>query len=388
MPNYLNLVEITGIHLSENEEKPQSWVHALAPGTYQHPVYGELDITNDKLTGFAESVKTKVRGIDPSINYMHQGDGEAAGWVKDAKVEGNGLWLLVEWTTSAAQKIKDKAFRYFSAEFLDEWAKPTGEKFKNVLFGGALTNRPFMKDLLPLNLSENSINFAVELVEAINKAKENATKTQGEEGDVDLKKFAEALGLSEDATEEQVLAKLAEMVKPETKPEDKKNFPSVPSYKPSDDLKKLAEENPLVAGLLSTLEDTQKSLAEHNTQLREAAVHKKLAEFDNTNIVLTPRAKDLVHDFLMDSPIELHERFWEILGLLKSSSGLMVELGERAGASVRYGRSKDHATLFIDESNRVAAERKISLSEAMDEVARNNPALYEGYRTSMYISNE
>lgn len=385
MGDFLNVVELSTVHLNETEEKPQSWVHALSPGTYQHPVYGELEITSDKLTGFAESVKNKVRGIDPSINYQHQGDGEAAGWVKDAKIEGNGLWLLVEWTSHAAQKIKDKAFRYFSAEFLDDWTNATGNKFKNVLFGGALTNRPFMKDLLPINLSENSISYAFELVEAINKAKEEGRK----EGDVDLKKLCEALGLPDGTTEEQVIAKLAEINKPvEGGEKNKKDFPTVPTYTPSADLKKLAEENPLVAGLLDTLEATRKSLAEHNSQLREADVHKKLAEFDNTNIVMTPRAKDLVHDFLMDAPIELHERFWEIMGLLKSSSGLMVELGERAGASVRYGRSKDHATLFLDEANRVATDKKISLSEAMDQVARDNPALYDGYRTSMYISNE
>lgn len=383
MADFLNVIELATVQLSEADGKSQSWVHALPFGSYKHPVFGDLNMTPEKVTAFAESVKNKVRGIDPSINYAHQGDGEAAGWVKDAKVETDGLHLLVEWTTHAAQKIKDKAFRYFSAEFYDKWTSPTGAKFQDVLFGGALTNRPFMKDLLPINLSENSINYAFELVEAINKAKEN----EREEVEVDLKKLCEVLGLPEGSTEEQVLAKLAES-KPADKDKDKKAFPTVPKYTPSADLKRLAEENPLVSGLLETVEAQLKALTDHNERLREAEVNKKLAEFDNTNIVLTPRAKDLVHDYLMESPVELHERFWDILGLLKSSSGLMVELGERAGVSVRYGRSKDSATLFMDTAKNIATERKITLSEAMDEVARGNPELYNSYRTSMYISNE
>lgn len=394
MGDFLNVVELNTVQLSDTNDVMQSWVHALAPGKYQHPVFGELDITPEKIAGFAESIKNRIRGIDPSINYMHGdahgGDGEAAGWVKDAKVEPNGLWVLVEWTKEAAEKIKNKVWRYFSAEYRDQWTDPNGRKFANVFFGGALTNRPFMKNLLPINLSESSINFAFELVDTINKAKEEHNKSR-KEGDVDLTKLCEVLGLPADSSEAVVLAELGKLkggvqtpAVMDTKPQDKKAHPTVPPVNISDELRTLAEENAMVRALIETVDAQNKALQEFNIGLREAEINRRLNEFDNTNIVLTPRCKDLVHDFLMEAPVELHERFWEIMGLLKSSSGIMVELGERAGASVRYGKSKDHVTLFMDEANKLAQDKKISLTEAMEQVARDNPELYAGYRNAAY----
>jgi t-SNARE complex subunit (syntaxin) len=117
-------------------------------------------------------------------------------------------------------------------------------------------------------------------------------------------------------------------------------------------------------------------------------VDRRLAEFDRSQIVLTPVAKDLVHDFALDLPVALTERFWEIMEKMRTSSSLMVELGERAGTSVRYGRSKDATSLFMDEANRIASEQKISLTEAMEQTARNNAALYDQYRSDTYAFKE
>src|SRR5438034_187333 len=167
--DWLNLVDVSSIHLADDK----SWIHALPVGEYNHPVYGKMSLTSEKITNFAENIKAKVRGIDPSINEMHgvSGDGPAAGWVKDADARPDGLWLSVEWTPATAQAIKDKKWRYFSAEYRDKWTNPQGKEFKNVIFGGALTNRPFMKNLLPINLSESSVENALELVKVINASK-------------------------------------------------------------------------------------------------------------------------------------------------------------------------------------------------------------------------
>jgi phage I-like protein len=98
------------------DESGRGWIQAMRVGSYEHPRYGKLEFTLERLQRFAESVKRKVRGIDPDIDYDHKMDPargrEAAGWVKDAKVDGNALWLLVEWTKTAADKIKEKAYRH------------------------------------------------------------------------------------------------------------------------------------------------------------------------------------------------------------------------------------------------------------------------------------
>jgi hypothetical protein len=376
----LYLVDLNTIQLDEHDSTSSSWVHGLPLGEYTHPVFGKLNITMDKIKRFADNIKSKVRGIDPSINYNHNNEDVAAGWVKDAEARDTGLWIFVEWTKNAVDRLKNKEYRYLSAEYHDTWEAPTGQKFQDVLFGAALTNRPFMKNLVPINLSENSVNYAFELVNAITKAREVQ--------DMDLKKLNELLGLPADSTQEVAFAKLAESLKAPESDKDQQGPPKVPAVNVSIELKKLAEENPMVAALIQTVDDQNKVLTEFQVELRESAISKKLSEFDHSKIILTPVAKDKIHDFLLDAPVELHEKFWDILGLMKTSSGLLVELGERAGAGVRYGRSKDSVALFMDEANRVAQERSVSLDEAMTVVSREQPELWNGYRQGSYSFKE
>lgn len=377
----LYLVDLASINLDENNGTTSSWIHALPLGEYQHPVFGKIAVTVDKVKRFADNVKAKVRGIDPSINYNHNNEDVASGWVKDAEQRDTGLWLFVEWTKNAVEKIKNKEYRYFSAEYHDKWKDAGGKEHQDVLFGGALTNRPYMKTLLPINLSEASITYAFELTEAISNAKKEVQE------DMDLKKLNELLKLPADTSEEDAFKKLAEslVVPKDNVPKDK---PVVPEVKIGTELRKLSEENPMVKALIETVDAQNKSLAEHNIALREAEVSKKLSEFDNSKIILTPVAKDKIHDFLMTAPVELHEEFWGILGLMKSSSGVLVELGERAGTSVRYGKSKDAVSQFMDTVTLYAQENKVEFSEAMDHVSRENPDLWNQYRQNSYSFQE
>src|SRR4051812_4413248 len=116
--------DLRGVQFAEGD-KPKSWIMAMKVGEYTHPMYDKISFTRDRIQRFADSVKNKVRGIALDIDYDHKADpargNEAAGWVEDAKVEGDSLMLLVEWTKTAAGKIKEGAYRYFSPEFQDEW---------------------------------------------------------------------------------------------------------------------------------------------------------------------------------------------------------------------------------------------------------------------------
>src|SRR4051794_331314 len=169
-----------------------TWIQALPIGSYEHPTYGKIEVTPEKVQQLAANVASNVRETELDIDYDHKAKGgEAAGWVKNAEARQNGLWLAVEWTKNAYQKIKDREYKYFSPEFTDEWKHPkTQVVHKNVLFGGGITNRPFLKDILPLNMSEL---FAEQQVHR-------------EESGMDPKKLRQLLGLPEDATEEQVTA--------------------------------------------------------------------------------------------------------------------------------------------------------------------------------------
>ena len=136
------LIELNSLNFStdtsNSDAAASSWIQAMPLGKYSHPVYGEINITPEKVARFADNVNRKVRGTDLDIDYDHKEyNGEAAGWVKQAEPRTDGLWILVEWTAKAWEAIKSKAYRYFSPEFDDEWSNPkTGEKYTDVLFGG------------------------------------------------------------------------------------------------------------------------------------------------------------------------------------------------------------------------------------------------------------
>jgi len=195
------LIDVSGISLDEGGG---SWIQAMPVGTYAHPVYGDLKFTHERLLNYAASVNNRIRKIDPDIDYDHKARFDhAAGWVKNAEVRSNGLWLYVTWTPTAQQKLRDGEYKYFSPEFQDEWTDPsTGVTYKDVLFGGGLTNRPFLKDLVPINLSEMVGDMTAPLN---NNGTGGSPPTDAE----NMTAMARALGLSGQVTSAHIAAALA-----------------------------------------------------------------------------------------------------------------------------------------------------------------------------------
>lgn len=358
------LVNMDAVQLNEGNA---SWIHALPLGTYKHPIYGTLDINVERVKRFAESVKKRVRGVEPSINYNHSGGEEAAGWVKDADSRSDGLWLFVEWVAEAATKIKEKKFRYFSAEFANSWEDPQGKSFVDVIVGGALTNRPFMKNLVPLNLSESVVENAFDLVEAIT-GKTDLKKDETHMNEADLQKIIDG-----------VAAKLAPQP---PKIDPPKN--NIAKLEEIEELRKLAEANPMVKTLLTHFEHQASSIADSNKRMRETIVDAKLAEFDNSKLTLTPSAKELAREIMLGIPDELTNKFWEFMENVRTSQSFLVELGTRSGASIRPGISSNDKTatqMFNDRMNELmTGAEKLDFLSAAERVAAEDPKLYEAYR--------
>src|SRR4028119_1301519 len=107
------LIDLRSVQLSETPEG--TWLQAMTLGEYQHPLHGKIQLTPERIQRFAANVKDRVRDTELDIDYDHkEKTTEAAGWVKDADARSDGLWILVEWTSDALSKIKQKAYRYFS----------------------------------------------------------------------------------------------------------------------------------------------------------------------------------------------------------------------------------------------------------------------------------
>jgi hypothetical protein len=353
-------------------------------GTYDHAVYGTINFTPEKLQQFADNVANNVRGVDLSIDYDHltvkAGQSEAAGWIKQVKFEGGILKGLVEFTKAAAEKIRTKAFRYFSPEFVDKWIDPAGQEHKNVLFGGGLTNRPFLKNLLPINLSELSFGMP---------------PTEEEEVEVDPKQLRASIGLAEDASQADVDARLG-LIKQlsEAFPGGPPKIDPTPVKPPTvtlgAEIKALAEANPAAAALVAHLEDQASRLGEMQIQLREADVSKKLHEFDGSKIALSPVAKAMATKILSDPriPQEVSDSIYDLMTAMRDGQNFFVELGERAGGYSRVGRDEKPAEQVFSEMVDALVLKGKPYVQALDEVARANPDLYNQYRSESYSFKE
>lgn len=351
-----------------------TWIQAMPLGKYEHPVHGAIDITPERISRFADNVNKRVRDTDLDIDYDHKKlTTEAAGWVKSAEARSDGLWLFVEWTKDALSKIKTRAYRYFSPEFVDEWTHPKGKgKFSDVLFGGALTNRPFLKDILPINLSEA---FA-----------EADTTTGG--GSVDPKLIRQLLGLAEDATDEQVTEKLKTVTAPPPPQGDQdktdEKVPVAASEGPAEEvIRRLAEQNPTIKALADGFEAQKRQLAEMQAALRlsevEGQVVKLNEEFKGSKRALPPAFTDALKSILHKMPKQLSE---ELLSAVRElgKTGL-VQLGE-VGVARTSDATDESAVKRFNEA--VANLRKsnegMTYSDAVTAVAAMDEKLFADYR--------
>lgn len=287
---FLNRFKINLSEIELKEGKPiKKWVQMFRLGHWNHPRYGKLKFTEEIFDGFVKSFNDRVRRVELAIDQEHKPEQGAVGWIKQVDNRGEkGFWALVEWTKEGVKLVADKVFQYLSGDFDYEWKdEETGKKYKNVLFGAALTNRPFIKGMSPINLSEyinqteqiEQIRDSLQLAEDVLKLQEESkvktdeqimnakdedltdeekarkkelTKTQ------QLKDRAVAIGLAEDATEEEVAGKEKE--------------------KADSDKAKLAERAKAVGLADDATEEDVKKKEDEKAEEKKKADNKKLAE--------------------------------------------------------------------------------------------------------------
>lgn len=144
----------------------------------------------------------KDRKLDLVIDYEHQTladvQAPAGGWIKDIYKGEDAITAKVEWTSRAAEYLKNKEYRYLSPVVLVR----KKDKKATAIHSVALTNTPAIDGMFAL---VNSID--------IEHLAEGGSTT------MDLKELAKALGIPETATEDEIkkavedAAKAAEMLK-------------------------------------------------------------------------------------------------------------------------------------------------------------------------------
>lgn len=153
-----SLIDLAPVIAASEPTPHESWIQILKTGEFQHPKDGTIRITRETLHRMKENFDAKVRGTDLAVDISHNPDAGAVGWFKELRLEGDKLMALVAWTDEGAELVRSGKYRYFSPEFAFGWTHPEkGTKFRDVLFGGALTNRPFLKDMQPVAFSEHGM---------------------------------------------------------------------------------------------------------------------------------------------------------------------------------------------------------------------------------------
>ena len=365
------LVDLSTLKFDELAENFSSWIMAMPIGKYNHPVYGKIDITSDRVQRFAANVNNGVRGIDLDIDYDHKEyGGEAAGWVRQAEPRNDGLWILVEWTTKAYEAIKSKAYRYFSPEFDDTWTHPSsGEKFKDVLFGGGITNRPFLKGIQPLNLSEDYYKTG-EI-----KLKENNSMDPDQ-----IKELAAKLGLDESATSEMLFGAL--MLKLST-PE------VVEPVEPNDDGEEATEQTSVTAQLSEhpLIKKLTEQLEKQSTALKEREIGDTIKSLNESAIkgghLIAPAHETAIRKLLSESSNDEYSTV-----LVKLLSDIFSEIGPSAGEIAKTKKLAEDAQTdtkkFNDTVTKLMNERKIGYAEAAVIAAAEDESAFEAYRNDSY----
>lgn len=384
-------VDLQGTQFDEPDS--WTWLQALPLGKYKHPLYGEIDITPDKISRMVSNFQSGVREQELDIDYDHKAqDGRAAGWVKSAEARlagdsSDGLWIAVEWTSEAKAKLQDRQYRYFSSDYADEWEHPkTGQKHQDVLFGGAITNRPYLKDILPINLSE-----VIEMPEGgmrMNRAT--------------LEKLARKLGVpfTAETTDEELTALLSQVDDSETGPEPESEPESPPTEEPSPPEEtpaspESATPEPILAseaiklsdGSIVTATELVKRLEtmEAATRLSEARV--RLSQLDEgAKFALSPVSKKQLSEILVSTPKQLSDKVYTLVKTILKDG--VIELGERDKGSDPTSRTGAD-TASRQFSDLVDAEMKgdanLSYVDATMRVGEMHPDLWEGYRREAFL---
>lgn len=176
------------------------WVLVVPVGQFKNHHHGPHEVTREHVEQMAANFAAS--STDLLIDYDHaslyEGDTRAAGWSTEVRVTDAGLEMrMPEFTKAAAQQIADREFRYFSPVYELESVGKNGSERGARLLSVAVTSFPYFDE------------------GEIDPIGNNASGATGASTDTNPKPFMDreelikALGLAEDATDEQIKAALA-----------------------------------------------------------------------------------------------------------------------------------------------------------------------------------
>lgn len=300
----------------------------LRVGNFFSEKYGNFKINSKMLSEMVDNFKSNIRGVLPALDYSHDSEGIAAGWIKELFLseDQSSLWAKVELTPKGAKRLSDKEFAYLSAEFDPNYV--TNEiplkKVGAVLLGAALTNRPVIKNMNPaIELSEGDKMNIEEMEKELGEAKKKLADME-----VFKKKLMKDSGIESE-----------------------------------EDLMKMIME---LKGQKELMEGKEKELGEVKEKLELS--EKKLAETKKENEFTVMLSEGKVCAAQKEAFIK-----GDMVEFVKNAQAM--NLSEKGHGNNPTDENVDPEEKVLELAKEMSSSKKISLSEAMSKVIKENPSL-------------
>lgn len=281
----INLSNSFSLGYSNRDDKYLLKIPIASLGMWKHPIYGDLDFSEEKIYQMETNLINNVTGYPIPLYIGHQQEdsakcGTLMSFSRDPETKGlYGVWKVDKQTY---RSVEDGQYEFSSAEIYPNYmSKQTGTRVGKTLVGMALTNRPFIPDQPPVEAlsDDNRANDAYILSASVKAHMVDYDSIEGTESCQKETPFSE--GNSSDSQDD-INVKLGEsqtmstenntdiLVEPNTATEAVTSAPEVaqPTQQPqtfSDDISELKQQLADYSTKLGLVEETYKA------QLSEAA---------------------------------------------------------------------------------------------------------------------
>lgn len=400
MFNFIYPIDVSKLVFVEGKDTTE--IQVLPIGNWKHLDYGKIKMGLKEIIEFIKNFNSHVRKELPITEGHPVGGKElpAIGWFKELLNKGReGLWAVIEWTEKGRELIEGKSYKYFSPEYYTTYEDPeTHEIYHNVLSGGALTNRPYFKELAmvlseqtllsmkiediikkePSELTDEETDFIKENKDELSdddKEKFKSVLEEGKEGDGDKDKDKTDLDkvLEKDVSDLTDEDKSLLKEKQEDLSEDQKDtYEDIlkEEGEGKEGSEKIVQMSELV---VKTLERNARAGVKAFAILRKKDAEKLVDSFTfsevNKSGPILLKSRDKVVEFLLSLNEKQKNEFEEILKSLPKGK-LFSELGKDDGIPVE---TEDRVQQLVE--GKMSKDDKLTYRQAMEQVFAENPEL-------------
>jgi phage I-like protein len=358
---------------SDSDKVLPEMIHVAPLGKWDHPIYGTFEVTRDVVRAFVDNFNNGIRKPKLPITAGHDSfeEHKAIGWMIELQEGVNGLYAKVEWTDDGKDLLLKGSFKYFSPEWFTTYTDPAdGKEYGHVLIGGALTNKPFFREL------EDVVAFSEHFIySTINNDMDLETLRAKDEADLtaEEKEFLASQEVTEETEEEVTEEATEEVTEAETTPEEEVTVEETPA--PAHVASTVTMTAQQFNELAAQAEMGKKALQEVRTMTLAREVDQLVFSDTNKAGRFLPKDKSAVLTFMSTLEDKQRKAFNELIARIPAQS-LFNEQGTGDDTVV----ADDPATeLDAKVASLRSEDKSIDYRSAVTRVFKENPELAKKY---------